>query len=109
MGAIDAINEWRLPKVSEEEDEAMDQKDWQADTVSSRISSGISLNLLRPVDSSAKHELGQFCMLQLVIGTSMPKVPMREAITVVMLLTFQTVRVAQVQCKGWRDGSGALQ
>ncbi|TVU28950.1 hypothetical protein EJB05_20489 [Eragrostis curvula] len=40
VGAIDAINEWRLPKVSEEEDEEGDEKDWQADTVSSRISSG---------------------------------------------------------------------
>ncbi|KAM0922750.1 hypothetical protein ACQ4PT_005979 [Festuca glaucescens] len=44
MGAIDAVNEWRLPKVSEEEDEAMDQKDWQADTVSSRISSARDWN-----------------------------------------------------------------
>ncbi|CAM0944937.1 unnamed protein product [Alopecurus aequalis] len=44
MGAIDAVNEWRLPKVSEEEDEAMDQNDWQADTVSSRISSARDWN-----------------------------------------------------------------
>ncbi|XP_051193466.1 uncharacterized protein [Lolium perenne] len=44
MGSIDAVNEWRLPKVSEEEDEAMDQKDWQADTVSSRISSARDWN-----------------------------------------------------------------
>lgn len=44
MGAIDAVNEWRLPKVSEEEDEAVDQKDWQADTVSSRISSARDWN-----------------------------------------------------------------
>lgn len=58
LGAIDAVNEWRLPKVSEEEDEAVDQNDWQADTVSSRISSGIGLNLLRPVSSSAKYESG---------------------------------------------------
>uniref|UniRef100_A0ACD5YSW2 Uncharacterized protein n=2 Tax=Avena sativa TaxID=4498 RepID=A0ACD5YSW2_AVESA len=44
MGAIDAVNEWRLPKVSEEEDEEVDQKDWQADTVSSRISSARDWN-----------------------------------------------------------------
>ena len=108
MGAIDAVNEWRLPKVSEGDDEAMDQKDWQADTVSSRISSGIGLNLLRPLSSSAKHELGQFCMLQLVIGTLMPMVPMREAIRVVMLLTIRMARIVQLQCKGWRDAFKAL-
>jgi hypothetical protein len=120
MGAIDAVNEWTLPKVSEEEDEVMDQKDWQADTVSSRISSGIGLNLLRPVSFSANHEFGQFCMLQLVIGTLMPMVlqlvvgtlmpmvPMMEAIMVVMLLTSQMARIVQLQCKGWRDRSGAL-
>jgi hypothetical protein len=45
VGAIDAINEWRLPKVSEEKDEECDQ-DWQADTVSSVISSGIGLDLI---------------------------------------------------------------
>ncbi|XP_062221044.1 uncharacterized protein LOC133920441 [Phragmites australis] len=44
VGAIDAINEWRLPKVSEEEDEAGDQKDWQTDTVSSLISSARDWN-----------------------------------------------------------------
>ncbi|KAL6911682.1 hypothetical protein ACP4OV_000487 [Aristida adscensionis] len=44
VGAIDAINEWRLPKVSEEEDETGDQKDWQTDTVSSRISSARDWN-----------------------------------------------------------------
>ncbi|PNT69176.1 hypothetical protein BRADI_3g50721v3 [Brachypodium distachyon] len=44
LGAIDAVNEWRLPKVSEEEDEAVDQNDWQADTVSSRISSARDWN-----------------------------------------------------------------
>ncbi|KAL6633845.1 hypothetical protein ACP70R_026516 [Stipagrostis hirtigluma subsp. patula] len=44
VGAIDAINEWRLPKVSEEVDEAGDQKDWQTETVSSRISSARDWN-----------------------------------------------------------------
>ncbi|KAL6601292.1 hypothetical protein ACP70R_044512 [Stipagrostis hirtigluma subsp. patula] len=44
VGAIDAINEWRLPKVSEEEDEAGDQKDWQTETVLSRISSARDWN-----------------------------------------------------------------
>ncbi|KAJ1280279.1 hypothetical protein BS78_04G219200 [Paspalum vaginatum] len=44
VGAIDAINEWRLPKVSEGDDEGGDQKDWQADTVSSRISSARDWN-----------------------------------------------------------------
>ncbi|KAM3244067.1 hypothetical protein ACQJBY_055774 [Aegilops geniculata] len=39
MEAIDAVNEWRLPKVSEEEDEAVDQKGWQDDTMSSSVSS----------------------------------------------------------------------
>jgi hypothetical protein len=48
---MDAINEWRLPKVSEEEDEAVDQTDWQADTLSSRISSGTDLNLMSLVSS----------------------------------------------------------
>ncbi|KAL5208731.1 hypothetical protein ABZP36_033166 [Zizania latifolia] len=45
LGAMDAINEWRLPKVSEEEDEAGDQTDWQVDTLSSRISSVRDWNL----------------------------------------------------------------
>ena len=53
VGAIDAINEWRLPKVSEGEDEGGDQKEWQAETVSSRISSGIGLNLMGFIRSSA--------------------------------------------------------
>ncbi|XP_040377215.1 uncharacterized protein LOC102708416 [Oryza brachyantha] len=44
LGAMNAINEWRLPKVSEEEDEAVDQTDWQADTLSSRISSARDWN-----------------------------------------------------------------
>ncbi|KAK3154820.1 hypothetical protein QOZ80_2BG0195470 [Eleusine coracana subsp. coracana] len=44
VGAMDAINEWRLPKVSEEEDEEGDQKDWQADTVSSHVSSARDWN-----------------------------------------------------------------
>ncbi|XP_044409781.1 uncharacterized protein [Triticum aestivum] len=44
MGAIDAVNEWRLPKVNEEEDEAVDQKDWQDDTVSCRASSARDWN-----------------------------------------------------------------
>uniref|UniRef100_A0A0E0CPB9 Remorin C-terminal domain-containing protein n=1 Tax=Oryza meridionalis TaxID=40149 RepID=A0A0E0CPB9_9ORYZ len=44
LGAMDAINEWRLPKVSEEEDEAVDQTDWQADTLSSRTSSARDWN-----------------------------------------------------------------
>ncbi|GJM86355.1 hypothetical protein PR202_ga02208 [Eleusine coracana subsp. coracana] len=80
VGAMDGINEWRLPKVSEEEDEEGDQKDWQADTVSSRL----------------------------VIGTLSLTVPLRVAITVVMHLTIQMVRIAQLQDKGWRDGSQAL-
>jgi len=53
VGPLDAINEWRLPKVSEGDDEGGDQKDWQADTVSSRISSGISLNLMGFIRYSA--------------------------------------------------------
>ncbi|KXG31084.1 hypothetical protein SORBI_3004G294800 [Sorghum bicolor] len=44
VGALDAINERRLPKVSEGDDEGGDQKDWQADTVSSRISSARDWN-----------------------------------------------------------------
>uniref|UniRef100_A0A8R7QUQ0 Remorin C-terminal domain-containing protein n=1 Tax=Triticum urartu TaxID=4572 RepID=A0A8R7QUQ0_TRIUA len=44
MGAIDAVNEWRLPKVSEEADEAVDQKDWQDDAMSSRVSSARDWN-----------------------------------------------------------------
>nr|CAB3450585.1 unnamed protein product [Digitaria exilis] len=32
VGAIDVINEWRLPKVSEGEDEGGEQKDWQNET-----------------------------------------------------------------------------
>ncbi|GJN21755.1 hypothetical protein PR202_gb09268 [Eleusine coracana subsp. coracana] len=47
VGAMDAINEWRLPKVSEEEDEEGDQKDWQADTVSSHLVIG-TLSLMEP-------------------------------------------------------------
>ena len=53
VGAIDAINEWRLPKVSEGEDEGGDQKEWQTETVSSRISSGSGLNLMGFIRSSA--------------------------------------------------------
>uniref|UniRef100_A0A0D9VJ43 Remorin C-terminal domain-containing protein n=1 Tax=Leersia perrieri TaxID=77586 RepID=A0A0D9VJ43_9ORYZ len=44
LGATDAISEWRLPKVSEEEDEVIDQTDWQVDTLSSRISSARDWN-----------------------------------------------------------------
>ncbi|XP_044421063.1 uncharacterized protein [Triticum aestivum] len=44
MEAIDAVNEWRLPKVSEEEDEAVDQKGWQDDTMSCRVSSARDWN-----------------------------------------------------------------
>ena len=55
MEAIDAVNEWRLPKVSAEEDGAVDQKAWQDDTMSCRVSSGIGLNLLRPDSFSSEH------------------------------------------------------
>lgn len=40
VDALDATNEWRLPKVSEGDDEGGDKKDWQSNTVSSRVSSG---------------------------------------------------------------------
>ena len=56
MEAIDAVNEWRLPNVSEEEDEAVNQKDCQDNTMSCSVSSGMGLNLLRPVSFSAEHE-----------------------------------------------------
>ena len=108
-GAIDAVNDWRLPKVSEEEDEAVDQKDWQDDAVSSRVSSGIGLNLLRPGSFSAEHGFETNSVLfQLVIGTSGLIVSMREAIMMVVLLTIQRLRIVQLQCKGRRDGSWVL-
>ncbi|KAF0922100.1 hypothetical protein E2562_024672 [Oryza meyeriana var. granulata] len=44
LGAMDAFNEWRLPKVSEEEDEVMDETDLQVDTLSSHISSARDWN-----------------------------------------------------------------
>ncbi|XP_020190534.4 uncharacterized protein [Aegilops tauschii subsp. strangulata] len=44
MEAIDAVNEWRLPKVSAEEDGAVDQKAWQDDTMSCRVSSARDWN-----------------------------------------------------------------
>uniref|UniRef100_M8C037 Uncharacterized protein n=1 Tax=Aegilops tauschii TaxID=37682 RepID=M8C037_AEGTA len=44
MRATDAVNEWRLPKVSEEEDDAVDQKDCQDDTMSCSVSSARDWN-----------------------------------------------------------------
>lgn len=44
VDALDATNEWRLPKVSEGDDEGGDKKDWQSNTVSSRVSSARDWN-----------------------------------------------------------------
>lgn len=45
---------------------------------------------------------------QLVIGTLSLMVSMRKTIKVVVLLAIQMARIVQLQCKGWRDDSGAL-
>lgn len=41
MGVIGAVSDWRVPKASGKENEVYDQNNWQNDTVSSLISSGL--------------------------------------------------------------------
>jgi hypothetical protein len=56
VDAIDANNDCIVPKVSEGKDEVNEQ-DWQMDTMSSHVSSGIGLNLLTFIRSSVKSEI----------------------------------------------------
>ena len=67
------------PKVHEGKDEVNEQ-DRQMDTMSSHLSSGIDLNLLKFIRWSVKSKFGMIMLLQLVIWILSLMLPLRVEI-----------------------------